>query len=97
MPVVVILAIGTMLVLAARLQQPWGKTPLQAAFSTTLFGLLFVIAGSIGYTIKKSNWFIVTGSWSEDVVWWEVRLGLVLLGFAVFFWRKSLQVLREVH
>jgi hypothetical protein len=28
--------------------------PLHAAFSTTAFGLLFLVAGSIGYTIKKS-------------------------------------------
>ena len=65
--------------------------PLQAAFTTTTFGLLFLIAGSIGYTISKSNWSIVRVTGSGGVVWWEVFYGVVALVFAAYFWRKGLK------
>ena len=65
--------------------------PLHAAFTFTTFGTLFLVAGAIGYTIKKSNWSLIAGSWSDGVVWWEVRLGLIALAIAAYFWRKGLQ------
>ena len=65
--------------------------PLHAAFTFTTFGALFLVAGLIGYTIQKSNWSIIAGSWSDGPVWWEVRLGVVALALAAYFWRKGLQ------
>lgn len=65
--------------------------PLQAAFTTTTFGLLFLVAGTIGSTISKSNWSFVRATWSEGVVWWEVGYGVVALAFAAYFWRKGLE------
>jgi uncharacterized membrane protein (UPF0136 family) len=65
--------------------------PLHAAFSTTAFGLLFLVAGSIGYTIKKSNWSFISGTWSDGVVWWEIVYGVIALVFAAYFWRKGLE------
>jgi multisubunit Na+/H+ antiporter MnhG subunit len=66
--------------------------PLHAAFSATTFGIVFLVAGTIGYTIKKSNWTLVSGTWSDGVVWWEIVYGVVALVFAVYFWRKGLQL-----
>jgi uncharacterized membrane protein (UPF0136 family) len=67
------------------------RHPLHAAFTFTTFGMLFLAAGVIGYTFKRSNWYFIAGSWSDGVVWWEVRYGLAALAIAAYFWRKGLQ------
>ena len=68
-------------------------TPLSAAFSTTAFGLLFLIAGAFGYEIKMSNWSFVAGEWASGPVWWEIWFGIISLVLAVYFWRKGLRSL----
>jgi hypothetical protein len=65
--------------------------PLHAAFTTTTFGILFLVAGTIGLTIGRNNWSFISGTWSDGVVWWEVFYGLVALVFAAYFWRKGLK------
>jgi hypothetical protein len=65
--------------------------PLHVAFTLTTFGTLFLVAGTIGLTIRKSNWSILRGTWSDDVVWWEIVYGAVALVIAGYFWRKGLQ------
>ena len=67
--------------------------PLHAAFTLTTFGILLVVAGTIGLTIGKSNWSMVRGTWSDGVVWWEIFYGVVALMFAAYFWRKGLKTL----
>ena len=88
-PVLGLLAFAAILVVAHRLRPTY--RPLHVAFTTTTFGLLFLVAGSIGYTIKKSNWSFISGTWSDGVVWWEVFYGVVALVFAAYFWRKGLE------
>jgi drug/metabolite transporter (DMT)-like permease len=82
--------VASALVLNHRLRPKYH--PLHVAFTTTTFGLLFLVAGTIGLTIGKSNWFFVRGTWSDEVIWWEVAYGAVALVFAAYFWRKGLQV-----
>ena len=65
--------------------------PLHVAFTLTTFGSLFLVAGAIGYTIKKSNWYFLAGTWSDRVVWWEIVYGVVALAFSAYFWRKGLE------
>ena len=88
-PALGLLVFAAILVVAHRLRPKY--RPLHAAFSTTTFGLLFLVAGSIGYTIKKSNWSIISGTWSDGVVWWEIVYGAIALVFAAYFWRKGLE------
>ena len=70
-----------------------GVRPLHAAFSATAAAILFLVSGTLGYTIKKSNWSFITASWSGGVVWWEIVYGVVALVFAAYFWRKGLRTL----
>jgi hypothetical protein len=65
--------------------------PLHAAFTASAIAILLIMSGAMGYTIKKSNWSFVTGTWSNGVVWWEISYGMVALVFAVYFWRKGLR------
>jgi uncharacterized membrane protein (UPF0136 family) len=65
--------------------------PLHAAFTATAAAILFLVAGALGYTIEKSNWSFITGTWSGGVVWWEIFYGVVALLFAAYFWRKGLR------
>ena len=88
-PVGLLILFAVVLVVAHRLRPT--IRPLHAAFTTTAFGLLFFVAGSIGYTIKKSNWSFITGTWSDGVVWWEIAYGAISLVFAAYFWRKGLE------
>ena len=88
-PVLAVLVFAAIFVVAHRLRPTYH--PLHAAFSTTTFGLLFLVAGTIGYTIKKSNWSFISGTWSDGVVWWEVFYGVIALVFAAYFWRKGLE------
>lgn len=88
-PILSLMMVAAILVLSHRWRPKYH--PLHAAFSATTFGLLFLVAGTIGLTISKSNWFFIRGTWSEGVVWWEIVYGVVALAFAVYFWRKGLQ------
>jgi uncharacterized membrane protein len=65
--------------------------PLHAAFTASAIAILLIMSGAMGYTIRKSNWSFVTGTWSNGVVWWEISYGMVALLFAVYFWRKGLR------
>jgi succinate dehydrogenase hydrophobic anchor subunit len=67
--------------------------PFDAAFGATAAALLFLVAGTIGFTIEKNNWSFITVTRSDAVVWWEIFYGLVALVFAVYFWRKGLRTL----
>jgi hypothetical protein len=93
-PLLGLLMVGVILVVAHHLRPKYN--PLHAAFSTTTFGLLFLVAGSIGYTIKKSNWSMIAATRSDGVVWWEVAYGVIALAFAAYFWRKGLNTTTSV-
>jgi hypothetical protein len=57
--------------------------------------VVFLVAGSMGLTIGKSDWSFVSAAWSDGVVWWEIFYGAVSLLLAVYFWRRGLRV--ETH
>jgi hypothetical protein len=88
-PLVGLLILTAILVISARFRPK--PHPLHAAFSTTMFGILFLVAGTIGFTIRKNNWSLISGTWSDGVVWWEIVYGVVALVFAAYFWRQGLQ------
>ena len=88
-PIAGLLILAAIVAVAAWLRPKY--RPLHVAFTATAASILFLVAGTFGYTIKKNNWSFISGTWSEGVVWWEIVYGLVAMIFAIYFWRKGLQ------
>jgi hypothetical protein len=65
-------------------------TPLWMAFTTTALAALFLVAGTIGYTLSRRARFVDGTAWSDTVIWWQVGVGLALLPVAAYLWRKGL-------
>ncbi|HKY21057.1 MAG TPA: hypothetical protein VJM31_07550 [Vicinamibacterales bacterium] len=63
-------------------------TPLSAAYSTTAVALLLLIAGIIGYSLSHG---FFEGTWTNGIVWWEIRLGIFFSLLAAYFWRRALR------
>jgi hypothetical protein len=51
---------------------------------------LFLVTGLMGYSLSHG---FFEGSWTDGIVWWEIRFGVVFALFAVHFWRKGLGLL----
>ena len=61
------------------------------AFSTTLFGLVFVITGVIGFGLQKGPALLADSRWQDEIIWPQVWLGLILLVAAIFCWRWAIR------
>jgi hypothetical protein len=77
-------------------QQSGGRTwsPLWIAFSTTAAAALYLVAGTIGYTLDRHQRFIAHTAWTGGVIWSEIATGLGMALVAAYFWRKGLRSLR---
>lgn len=71
-------------------------SPLWMAFSTTAAAALFLVAGTIGYTLSKHDRIVAHTAWAGGVIWWEIGVGFGAALLAVYFWRKGLQKIRSV-
>jgi len=60
----------------------------QRVFSTAAAGLLFFIAGLIGWDLSHSHGWFQGTKWVEGPVWWQVSLGFGLLLLAGFWARR---------
>ena len=65
-------------------------TPFSSAFSTTAMAGLFLVTGLMGYSLSHG---FFEGSWTDGLVWWEIRFSVVFALLAVHFWRKGLRSL----
>lgn len=60
----------------------------QRVFSTAAIGLLFTMAGVVGWDLRHGHgWFRGT-TWVDGPVWWQVGAGVVSLMLSVFFARR---------
>ena len=71
------------------------RSPLWMAFSATATAVVFLLAGTIGYTLNRHDRFVAQTAWTGGVIWWEVGVGLGAALLAVYFWRKGLQRIRS--
>lgn len=71
-------------------------SPLWMAFSTTAAAVLYLVAGTIGYTLSRHDQFVANTAWTGSVIWWEICVGIGAALVAVYFWRKGLQKIRAV-
>jgi hypothetical protein len=60
----------------------------QRVFSAAAAGLLFFIAGLIGWDLSYSHGFFQGTKWVEGPVWWQVGVGFGLLLLAGFWARR---------
>jgi len=70
-------------------------SPLWMAFGTTATAILFIVSGSIGYTLSKHDRFVAHSAWTGGVIWWQITVGLGAAAVAVFLWRMGLRSIRS--
>ncbi len=89
--IALIALVVTAVFLSASLNSKWLARPgheYQRVFSVTAAGLLFLVAGLIGWDLSYSHGWFQGTKWVEGPVWWEVGIGLGLLLLAVFWARR---------
>jgi hypothetical protein len=69
------------------------RSPIFNALSLTAAATLFLVTGSIGYTLSKHDRFVAGTPWSPSVIWWQVGVGVALLPVAAYFWMRGLRSL----
>lgn len=65
--------------------------PLWLAFTATFAAVLFLVTGSIGYTLDRHARFVNGVAWSDSVIWWQISVGLAAAIVAALFWHKALR------
>jgi hypothetical protein len=60
----------------------------QRVFSVGFGGLLFFVAGLIGWDLKYSHGWFEGTKWTDAPIWWQVALGTALLLLAGFWARR---------
>jgi MYXO-CTERM domain-containing protein len=89
--IALIALVVTVVFLSARLNSTWLASPgyvYQRVFSATAAGLLFFVAGLIGWDLSYSHGWFQGTKWVDGPVWWEVGIGLGLLLLAGFWARR---------
>lgn len=74
-----------------RVRGPRAQSPLWFAFTTMAAAALFLISGSLGYTLQKGLPLFAAARWSDGVIWSQVGVGLAFVPVAVFCWRKAIR------
>ncbi len=69
------------------------RRPVPLACSATALALVFLAAGTQGYTLSRHDAFVAGTHWSEGPIWWQVAVGLALLAASVWLWRRALRSL----
>ncbi len=57
-------------------------------FSVGAIGLLYAVAGLIGWDLKYSRGWFQGTRWVDGPIWWQVALGTACLTLAVYFARR---------
>lgn len=79
-------------VLSTRLHsRAWSGRPgyrYQRIITLGVFGLWLTIAGAIGWDVSRVHGFFQGTTWVDSPIWWELGVGLALLGVAVVLARR---------
>src|SRR5262245_9788395 len=67
----------------------------QRVFSVGFGGLLFFVAGLIGWDLKYSHGWFQGTRWVDGPLWWQVGLGAGLLLLAGFWARRVPPIIRD--
>ena len=69
--------------------------PFSMALTATATALLFVVSGSIGYTLSRHDRFAAHTAWTDGVIWPQVWIGFAAGALAVLLWRRALRSIRS--
>jgi hypothetical protein len=69
-------------------------SPLSMAITATATAILFIVSGSIGYTLSRHDQFVAHTAWTGGVIWWQIGAGVGAAAVAVFLWRRGLRSIR---
>ena len=97
LPVLIGLVIATLLVATRQHGRSWPGRPgwqYQRVFSVGFAGLLFFVAGLIGWDLKYSHGWFQGTRWVAGPIWWQVGLGTGLLMLAGV-WARRVPLARE--
>lgn len=89
--VLVGLIVATLLASRMLHVQAWPGRPgsrYQWVFSMTALGILFTVAGAVGWDLSHSHGWFQGTKWVEGPVWWQVGVGIASLTLSVFFARR---------
>jgi len=90
--IAVIGLVVAVLVVSTRLHsRSWPGRPgweYQRVFSVGFGGLLFFVAGLIGWDLKYSHGWFQGTKWVDGPIWWEIFLGTGLLLLAALWARR---------
>jgi hypothetical protein len=68
--------------------------PFSMALTATATAILFLVSGSIGYTLSQHDRFVAHTSWSDGVIWPQLWVGFTVGALAVLLWRRALRSIR---
>jgi hypothetical protein len=89
--VLVGMIVGTLFISAKLNSREWPGRPgyeYQRVFSLGAIGLLFTVAGVIGWDLSDSHGWFQGTKWVNGPVWWQVGLGVAALALSVLFARR---------
>ena len=97
--ILLIAMIGAVLLVGIKLKLWWwpGRPGYEykRVISAGAFGLLFLVAGLVGWTLSTHDAFVARTQWAEGPIWWQVAVGIALLLLAVFWARRVPGATRE--
>lgn len=65
--------------------------PLWPPLFWTVAAAIFVMAGTFGYNLNTADAMAAGRHWSDSVIWWELGVGLALVPFMAYSWRKGIR------
>jgi H+/Cl- antiporter ClcA len=84
----IVAALGVATKLHSRASSERQGSDYQRVFSTAAIGLLFTVAGVIGWDLRHGHGWFQGTTWVDGPVWWQVGTGVVSLMLSVFFARR---------
>jgi hypothetical protein len=69
--------------------------PFSMALTATATAILFVVSGSIGYTLSRHDRFLAQTPWTDGVIWPQLWVGFAVGALAVLLWRRALRSIRS--
>jgi hypothetical protein len=84
--VVATLVVPTMLQIRAWPGRPGSQY--QSVLSMAALGILFTVAGAVGWDLSQSHGWFQGTTWVESPVWWQIGVGIASLALSVFFARR---------
>jgi prolipoprotein diacylglyceryltransferase len=85
------LIVATLFVSTKLNRRGWPGRPgseYQVVFSTAAVGLLFTVAGAIGWDLSYSHGWFQDTKWVDGPIWWQIGLGVASLALSAFFARR---------